>query len=277
MTVDPLYAASRRVLLDALEDLAEHRDAVIVVGAQAVYLRTHVELGGVAEYTTDGDLALASDRLADAPLLEAVMRERFRHEGPVGAEDPGVWVRTVEIGGDQVEVPIDLIVPEGTAPPGGSRGARLPAHGNRAARKAAGLEAATIDNDWLSIDALDNEDQRAIDAQVAGPTALLIAKAHKIHDRLDQDARPDRLKDKDASDVYRLFLTTPPELIAEVMPSLLDDERVAGPAQRGIEMLREQFGARRAEGVNMAVRSLRVAVPEDRIRAVCTGFIDALG
>lgn len=27
----------------------------------------------------------------------------------------------------------------------------------------------------------------------------------------------------------------------------------------------------------MAVRSLRVAVPANRIRAVCTGFIDALG
>lgn len=276
MRVEPLYVASRQVLLDALEDLAEHRDAVIVVGAQAVYLRTDVELPGVAEYTTDSDLALASDRLADAPLLEAVMRERFRHEGPLGAEDPGAWMRTVEIGGEVVDVPVDLMVPEGTAPPGGSRGARLPVHGNRAARKAAGLEAATIDNDWLMIEALDDEDRRAIDALVAGPTALLIAKAHKIHDRLDQDTRPDRLNDKDASDVYRLFLTTPPELIAEVMPSLLDDQRVAGPAQRGIEMLREQFGARRAPGVEMAVRSLRVAVPEERIRAVCTGFISGL-
>lgn len=111
MTVEPLYVASRRVLLDALEDLAEHRDAVIVVGAQAVYLRTDVELPGVAEYTTDSDLALASDRLADAPLLEAVMRERFRHEGPLGAADPGAWMRTVEIGGEQIDVPVDLMVP----------------------------------------------------------------------------------------------------------------------------------------------------------------------
>lgn len=277
MTAAPLYVASRRVLLDALEDLTEHRDAVIVVGAQAVYLRTQVELGGVAEYTTDGDLAIASDRLADSPLLEAVMRERFRHEGPVGAEEPGVWMRTVEIDGERFEVPIDLIVPEGTAPPGGSRGARLGAHGKRAARKAAGLEAVTIDNDWLSIASHEDADHRVIVTRVAGPTALLIAKAHKINDRLDQDARPDRLKDKDASDVYRLFLTTAPELIAEVMPNLLDDERVAGPAERGIEMLREQFGARRASGVEMAVRSLRVAVPEDRIRAVCTGFIAAIG
>lgn len=38
--LDPLYVAARRVLLDALTLLAPHGDAVIVVGAQAVYLRT---------------------------------------------------------------------------------------------------------------------------------------------------------------------------------------------------------------------------------------------
>lgn len=41
-------------------------------------------------------------------------------------------------------------------------------------------------------------------------------------------------------------------------------------------MPREQFGERRALGVEMVVRSLRVAVPEDRIRAVCTSFIAEL-
>lgn len=277
MIVDPLHVAARRVLLDALEDLAEHRDAVIVVGAQAVYLRTRVELSGVAEYTTDGDLALATDRLADSPLLEDIMRTRFDHAGRAGAEEPGVWTQTVEIEGVETEIPVDLIVPEGIAPPGGTRGARLGVHGRRAARKAPGLEAATIDNDVLAIASLDQGDPRTIDALVAGPTALLIAKAHKINDRLAETARPDRLKDKDASDVYRIFLKTRPELVGEVLPSLLEDQRVAGPAERGIEMLRTQFGARRAPGVEMAVRSLRVAVPEDRIRAVCIGFINALG
>ncbi len=277
MTVDPLYVAARRVLLDALEDLADHRDAIIVVGAQAVYLHTGSARVGVAEYTTDGDLALASDRLADSPLLGDVMSERFSHAGPTGAEQPGVWTQTVEIDGESVEIPVDLIVPEGVAPPGGTRGARLGPHGKRAARKAVGLEAAVIDNDILTIAAHGQDDQRTIDARVAGPTALLIAKAHKIHDRLAEDDRPDRLKDKDASDVYRLLLTTAPEHITEVMPRLFDDERVAGPARRGIDMLREQFGTRRAPGVEMAVRSLRLAVPEDRIRAVCTGFFKNLG
>lgn len=278
MTFDPYYVAARRVLLDALEDLADHRDAIIVVGAQAVYLRTGAANVGVAEFTTDGDLAVASDRLADSPLLEDVMRVRFRlaRRGPTGAEQPGVWTRTVKIQGARIEIPVDLIVPEGIAPPGGRRGARLGPHGNRAARKAPGLEAAVIDNDVLTIEAIDPQDRRSVPSKVAGPTALLIAKAHKIHDRLAQSARPDRLNDKDASDVYRLMLTTPPVRINETMPMLRDDPRVAGSAQQGLELLRMQFGARRAPGVEMAVRALRLGVPEDRIRTACPNFIASL-
>lgn len=46
--VDPRYVEARRVLLDALEALRPHRNAVIVAGAQAVYL-----------HTGPGDLAIA--------------------------------------------------------------------------------------------------------------------------------------------------------------------------------------------------------------------------
>lgn len=70
----------------------------------------------------------------------------------------------------------------------------------------------------MDIAALDNRDERRLAARVAGPTALLIAKAHKIQDRLAPGVRLDRLVDKDASDVYRLMLTTPPERITEVLP-----------------------------------------------------------
>jgi len=33
---DPEYVAARRTLLDALEALGDHRDSIVVVGAQAV-------------------------------------------------------------------------------------------------------------------------------------------------------------------------------------------------------------------------------------------------
>src|SRR6185436_15971198 len=50
------------------------------------------------------------------------------------------------------------IVPAGVAPPGGKRGARLGAHGKRAARKTVGLEAALVDNDAMPVEALDASD-----------------------------------------------------------------------------------------------------------------------
>ena len=51
---DPRYVAARRGLLDALEALADHRDSIIVVGAQAVYLRFGGSLPDSSADTTDG-------------------------------------------------------------------------------------------------------------------------------------------------------------------------------------------------------------------------------
>ena len=55
---EPEYVAARRVLLDALEAIGKHRKAVVLVGAQAIYL--HVGEGDLAisPYTTDGDSRL---------------------------------------------------------------------------------------------------------------------------------------------------------------------------------------------------------------------------
>ena len=73
--LDPTYIAARRVLLDALTALAAHERAIVVAGAQAIYLRTgSADLTiTVAPYTTDGDLALDPRRLGDDPALEMAM------------------------------------------------------------------------------------------------------------------------------------------------------------------------------------------------------------
>ena len=56
--VDELYVLARRVLLDALDALGSHRNAMVLVGAQAVYLRVGEGDLAVAPFTTDGDLAI---------------------------------------------------------------------------------------------------------------------------------------------------------------------------------------------------------------------------
>ena len=71
--MDELYIVARRVLLDALDALGTHRDAVVVVGAQAIYLRVGEADLAVAAFTTDGDLGIEPTLLADAPTLEVAL------------------------------------------------------------------------------------------------------------------------------------------------------------------------------------------------------------
>lgn len=119
--MDPEYVAARRVLLDALESLGAQRQAVVLVGAQALYL--HVGEGdlAIAPFTTDADLVIHPRLLDDEPLIaEALGSRGFRL-----SITPGTW----SLHGVQV----DLMVP---ASLGGSgrRGARLGLHGAEVAR-----------------------------------------------------------------------------------------------------------------------------------------------
>src|SRR5437867_876077 len=72
--IAPAYVEARRVLLDALTALAPQGSAVIVAGAQAIYLHTGDADLAIAPYTTDGDLTLDPSQLVDEPALESAMR-----------------------------------------------------------------------------------------------------------------------------------------------------------------------------------------------------------
>lgn len=269
------YVVARSVLLDALEALSAHLDAVILVGAQAVYLRTEAEQLGVAPYTTDGDVVLDPMRLDEEPELEVVMRlagfDLDRTDD--GSEEPGIWIEYREINGTRVKVPIDLIVPTDAAPPGGRRGARLKGHSKRAARKIPGLEASLLDHDPMAVASLSDVDDRSFEIAVAGPMALLIAKAYKLHDRLKNDARPDRVDDKDAGDAYRIMRTADRQECVEVARRLVDHPELGRACAVGLQRLFDLFEASRSEGTLMAASHFRGAVPEDLVVEVCTGFV----
>jgi hypothetical protein len=275
--LDARYVAARRVLLDALVALAPHGKAVIVAGAQAVYLRTGHSDIAIAPYTTDGDLALDPTLLGDDPALEASMRRAGFEllESDPKRTEPGVWLATAEIDGQKLIIPIDLIVPEAAAPPGGRRGARLPAHGNRAARRAVGLEAALVDHSTMTVSALDPNDMRSVDVEVAGFAALLVAKMHKIHDRA-ASGRADRLVDKDASDVFRIMQTTSAREAGVTMSQLSRHELAGPPTLVALTYMEELFGRRGGIGVAMAQRALRLAVPEAQVMTLCLAFTERL-
>lgn len=120
---DPLYVRARAALIDAVEALDAHRDALVLVGAQAIYLHTGDADLAVAEYTTDADFTVAPADLADAPLLADLLGAA----GFTPREHPGGWLSP-----DGIYV--DVMVPELLAG-SGTRGARLGPHGKRAARR----------------------------------------------------------------------------------------------------------------------------------------------
>ena len=68
----------------------------------------------------------------------------------------------------------------------------------------------------MNVRALADGDERAYDINVGGPAALLVAKVHKLLDRIDaEDNR--RINSKDAFDVFRLLQAVETmEMIEEV-------------------------------------------------------------
>lgn len=275
---DPIYAAARTVLLDALEALVDHQSALVVVGAQAVYLQTGSAGLTIAPYTTDGDIALDPNLLDDAPLIEEAMQNRgfILLEHAAGVVEPGTWRRTVEVAGHWHEVPVDLIVPAGVLPGGKTRGARLPMHGKKAAKRTHGLEAALVDQKLIPVRGLAPGDARRIEIAVAGVAALLVAKVIKIRDRVADDRRPHRQKDKDAGDILRLVRATPVTQMAERLDTLRRDS-VAGPVtQEALEGLGALFRAPGSPGVVMAVRAVEQDLPRVQVETQLTSYVREL-
>ena len=152
-----------------------------------------------------------------AQVGQAMQAARFKP----APGDPGVWYGSAVVDGRKLDVTIDLILPEAAAPPGGRRGARLGAHGKRAARRAVGLEAALVDHSPMTVVAL----EESVGARLS---------------KLRQDP-------------------------------------LAGPAtEAAIGDIRELFGRRRAEGMQMAIRALRLAIPEAQVVGVTTDYMGRL-
>ena len=274
--MDPRYVQARRVLLDVLSALEDHAHAIIITGAQAVYLRAGATDLAVAPYTTDGDLAVDPRLLGEEPMLEAAMTRAglSLKERNAGEIQPGTWVATVQFGETKGDVPIDLLVPQALVT-GKSRGANLGAHGRRAARTVPGIEAVLFDHSILTVTALESSDLRSLNVKVAGTAALLIAKAHKINDR-QQSGKPHRLVDKDASDVVRLMQTSDPTEVAHTVRRLVLHDVAGASAARGIELLTELFGGRGGIGITMATRALEFAMPTEAIGVLCASYLNRL-
>ena len=244
---DRNYVDARETLLDAVEALGPHGDAVILVGSQAIYVHTEAEDDSfaISPFTYDADLALDPNLLGGSPaIVEAMSRAGFRL-----GDQPGLYSRE---GLSQV----DLLVPEAVGGPG-RRAARLGHHGNRAAMKVRGLEGTLVSHRVRKINSLFPGAERSCFLKVAGPAALLVSKVHKIGERLeDGDARRQEQLPKDAFDIYRLLRTIDTTELASEFGLLKSNEISSGVTSEALSTFESLFGFRSATGTSLLVRSV---------------------
>jgi hypothetical protein len=241
--LDELYIAARTALLDALEALADHRQALVLVGAQAIYLYTGEADVAIATKTEDGDVAIDPAALEQPPktrIDDLMIGAGFSHN--VETRNPGEWLNS-----DGVRV--DLLVPASLTGSGSQRGARIPPHGKRAARRVVGLEPAIIDNEPREVRSFLSDDKRSYTIKVARPTALLIAKLHKLGDR---EETPRRLVRKDAHDIYRLVRAVDLDTFEAGFRLLRNDARTKDVTEKALTYLRDLFSSPDALGPRLA-------------------------
>jgi hypothetical protein len=145
------------------------------------------------------------------------------------------------------------------------------------ARRTVGLEAALIDNGSLRVASLEEGDERAYDIAVAGPGALPVAKLHKITERLADSHSRDRARDKDASDIYRLFQTTSIDAMADALTGALDSAVARDVTRIAMDRLRPTFGRSGAVGITMASRAAAAVDTEAMtMEATCIAYVGSL-
>jgi hypothetical protein len=242
-----LYVRTRRALLDALDALGAHRTAVVLVGAQAIYLHTGEVDEAIATETKDSDLVIDPQNLGSDPLLEEALAKAGFHldlERP----EPGTWLSADGI-------PVDLLVPAGVAPGGPSRrSVKIPPHDRMSLKRVPGLEAALVDQDAMIIEALGEGDSRQHEIAVAGPSALLVSKLQKITDRQQEVER--RRVAKDGHDVYRLLRDVATEELDRRFRVLAAHDLSRDAVPEAMAQLEQLFATAASPGAAMAGRTV---------------------
>jgi len=252
----------------------------VLVGAQAIYLRVGDAGIPVTLYTTDADISLRPELLSAEPEISSCMENAGFVLDP--SEPVGVWVTEREIEGRPSPVKVDLLVAEAVGGPG-RRAARIPPHRNHTARKIRGLEGALFDHDPMTVAALEDADKRRHEIMVAGPAALLVAKAHKVRDRL-VEKKSDRIVDKDALDIVRLLRGCDEAEVAErikrlqsLRSSAAETERsTASVGDEAVEFIRTEFGVLAGRGCDMAARAAKGAMGEEELRVTTIDLVQRL-
>jgi len=134
------------------------------------------------------------------------------------------------------------------------------------ARPVFGIEGALVDHAPMTIKALTPDDQRSREISVAGPAALLVAKAHKLAERMGQP--PQRRRPRDAHDVFRLLREVEPDVFAAGFARMRSSDLTAQVAAEGLRLFDDLFREADRAGAQQAAETVAPLVEDPRVVAV---------
>jgi hypothetical protein len=193
--------AARSVLLELAHLLGEYRDDIVVVGGWVPHL---ILPTGTAPHvgSIDVDLAVNHRNLREAgyATIQALLSRRGYEQDP---RQPFIYHRTVVVNGNAIKVEVDFLAGEyeGT----GAKHRTQPVHEGRA-RKARGCDLAFDLYVETNIEGeLPEGGREQARIRVSSAVAFLVMKGMALHDRL---------KEKDAWDIYFTLIHYPGDLDA---------------------------------------------------------------
>lgn len=230
MKIDGATENARSALLDTLQALETHIDALVLVGAQAIYLQTVDFVSEVAPTTVDADFAIDTTVLENSPDIELVLLEsNFKYSA---SGNPGQWMTPNGI-------PVDIMVPSKSSGRAGiGRSARLIGHSNKSVRRTDGLEACVVSFKLMKISSFSLDDKREFTIRVASPASIIVAKCFKIAERLETNRN---IANKDSFDVYRLLAHIPMGELVQEFLKLLSDNSSNETTVKGIQYFAKLF------------------------------------
>ena len=110
--------------------------------------------------------------------------------------------------------------------------------------------------------------------RVAGVAALIVAKAHKLGERM-RDA-PRRMEPKDALDMLRLLRATQTDRLAETVQRLFADPRAGDVTREAMSFLRALFTDPDAPGLVLVGEAVGRLDDPAMVRASTRSLVDEL-
>jgi hypothetical protein len=241
--------AARSVLLELVRLLGEYRDDIVVVGGWVPQLLlpagTPPHVGSI-----DVDLALNHRKLQEAgyATIQQLLARRGYEEDP---RQPFIYHRTVVVNGNAIKVEVDFLAGEYA---GTSAKHRTQQVQEGRARKARGCDLAFdlyVETDIAGELPEGGWDQARI--RVSSVVAFLVMKGMALHDRL---------KEKDAWDIYFTLLNYPGGL--EALAKEIGPHLSQGLVQEGLRKIGEKFASPDHVGPKFVADFEEIRDPEER-------------